>query len=121
MTKQNEQLAYYCGLEAALDVVGGKWKVLILWHLKEVKRFGELKRTMLGISEKVLISQLREMAADGIVNREVFQETTPRVEYSLTPFGKSLNEALNPLLNWGEKHMERIGAIHRPCKPSGTN
>lgn len=103
-------VAYACGLEAALDVIGGRWKVLILWDLDERRRFGELKRIVTGISEKVLIQQLREMEADGIVHRKVFREVPPRVEYSLTPFGVSLRTALGPLCTWGTTHMERIDA-----------
>jgi DNA-binding HxlR family transcriptional regulator len=113
-----EPKAYNCGLEAALDVVGGKWKVLILWHLHPGRRrFGELKRRVTGVSEKVLIRQLREMEADGIVHRKAFHEVPPRVEYSLTTFGVSLLEALTPLCEWGGRHMKRIGAAHRPCGP----
>ena len=108
--------AYNCGLEAALDVIGGKWKPLVLWHLQsERRRFGELKRLVVGISEKVLIQQLRELEADGIIYRKAYPEIPPRVEYSLTPFGVSLKEALTPLCRWGTKHMERIGALRRPC------
>jgi DNA-binding HxlR family transcriptional regulator len=104
-----KQRVYGCGLEAALAVVGGKWKVLILWHLGPApRRFGELRRLVAGISEKMLIQQLREMAADGIVARKDFQEIPPRVEYSLTPFGVSLTEALKPLCAWGTRHMRRI-------------
>jgi DNA-binding HxlR family transcriptional regulator len=102
---------YGCGLEAALAVVGGKWKVLILWRLAPgPRRFGELRRLVAGISEKMLIQQLREMEADGVVAREDFREIPPRVEYSLTPFGVSLTEALRPLCAWGDKHMKRIEA-----------
>ena len=86
---------YGCGLEAALDVIGGKWKVLILWHLASKPcRFGKLRRLVGGISEKMLIQSLREMEGDGIVVRKDFQEVPPRVEYSLTRFGISLTEAL---------------------------
>ncbi|MFO0892769.1 MAG: helix-turn-helix domain-containing protein [Isosphaeraceae bacterium] len=107
---------YNCGLEAALDVLGGKWKPLILWNLQSGRRrFGELKRLVAGISEKVLIQQLRELEADGIVHRKAYPEIPPRVEYSLTPFGVSLKEAMTPLCQWGTRHMERIGAIHRTC------
>jgi DNA-binding HxlR family transcriptional regulator len=101
---------YSCGLEAALDVVGGKWKPVVLWHLGPgPRRFGELRRLVTGISEKMLIQQLREMAADGIVARKDFHEIPPRVEYSLTPLGVSLGDALRPLCDWGREHMERIG------------
>ncbi|WP_337176612.1 helix-turn-helix domain-containing protein [Paludisphaera sp.] len=101
--------SYGCGLEAALAVVGGKWKPIVLWHLADgPRRFGELRRMVTGISEKMLIQQLREMEADGIVVREDFREIPPRVEYSLTEFGVSLGQALRPLCDWGREHMERI-------------
>jgi DNA-binding HxlR family transcriptional regulator len=101
--------AYGCGLEAALAVVGGKWKPVVLWHLTSgPRRFGELRRSVTGISEKMLIQQLREMEADGIAARKDYKEIPPRVEYSLTRFGVSLSEALRPLCDWGREHMGRI-------------
>jgi DNA-binding HxlR family transcriptional regulator len=111
---------YSCGIDAAIDVVGGKWKVLILWALHDgYQRFGELRRLIPGISEKVLIQQLRELEADEIVHREVYREVPPRVEYSLTDFGVSLNEALGPLGDWGSEHRERIEAIRGiPATPA---
>lgn len=100
---------YSCGLEAALAVVGGKWKVLILWVLgNEPRRFGELRRQIPGISEKMLIQHLKELESDGIVSRKDFRQVPPRVEYALTTFGDSLCEALAPLCDWGQKHMQRI-------------
>jgi DNA-binding HxlR family transcriptional regulator len=100
---------YGCGLEAALAVVGGKWKPIVLWQLAQgSRRFGELRRLVTGISEKMLIQQLREMEADGIVVRRDFREIPPRVEYSLTEFGVSLGRALKPLCDWGRDHMEWI-------------
>lgn len=111
MTKEQ---AYSCGLEAALDVIGGKWKTLILWRLDaQPRRFGELRGRVTGISEKMLIQQLRELEADGAVRRRAYQEIPPRVEYSLTDFGVSLRHALAPLCDWGAEHMETIGAKHR--------
>jgi DNA-binding HxlR family transcriptional regulator len=102
---------YSCGLEAALEVISGKWPVLILWGLRnEARRFGELRRQIPGISEKMLIQHLKEMEADGIVTRKDYREVPPRVEYALTSFGHSLREALAPLCEWGEKHMKRIEA-----------
>src|ERR1700677_72029 len=109
---------YGCGLEAALDVVGGKWKVLVLWHLApSPRRFGELRRLVTGISEKMLIQQLREMQADEIVAREDFRAVPPRVEYSLTEFGISLLEALRPLCEWGGEHMARIERTRSQADP----
>ncbi|MFD3688851.1 winged helix-turn-helix transcriptional regulator [Nocardiopsis sp. NPDC058631] len=97
---------YHCGIDAAMDVIGGKWKVLILWALDErPHRFGELRRTLDGVTEKVLASHLRELEVDGIVHREDFGEVPPRVEYSLTPLGRSLNDALAPLGDWGRAHV----------------
>jgi DNA-binding HxlR family transcriptional regulator len=100
--------AYHCGIDAAMDVIGGKWKVLVLWALEEgPRRFGELRRMLDGVTEKVLASHLRELEEDGIVHREDFGEVPPRVEYSLTPLGRSLNEALVPLGAWGRAHVVR--------------
>jgi DNA-binding HxlR family transcriptional regulator len=98
--------AYVCGTDAAMDVIGGKWKVLILWELQEKpRRFGELRRGLPGVTEKVLAAQLRELEADGIVHREEYDEVPPRVEYSLTPRGETLNEALVPLGAWGRENL----------------
>ena len=77
------------------------------------RRFGELKRRVSGISEKMLIQSLRALEKDGVIHREVFHEIPPRVEYSVTEFGATLNAALEPLCSWGEQHMERIVALQR--------
>jgi DNA-binding HxlR family transcriptional regulator len=103
---------YKCGLEAALAVIGGKWKTLILWNLSgQTRRFGELRRLVTGVSEKMLIQKLKEMEQDGIITRKVFREVPPRVEYSVTKFGIELTEALGPLCRWGGKHMKRISEL----------
>ncbi|MEU0316503.1 helix-turn-helix domain-containing protein [Nocardioides sp. NPDC006273] len=109
MTKQARNGPYICGIDAALDVVSGKWKGLILWELDEhgVRRFAELRRGLPGVSEKMLTQHLREMEQDGLVHREVYAEVPPRVEYSLTEHGHALNVALEPLGQWG------IGRIAR--------
>lgn len=102
---------FSCGLDAAIAVTGGKWKALIIWALSvEALRFGELRREVEGISEKVLTQQLRELEADGVVHREVHQQVPPKVVYSLTPLGVSLERALGPLGDWGEEHMDHIVA-----------
>ncbi len=100
---------YLCGIDAAMDVVSGKWKGLILWELDahDVRRFAELRRGLPGVSEKMLTQHLREMEADGLVHREVYPEVPPRVEYSLTEHGRSLNAALAPLGAWGRARIER--------------
>lgn len=110
----SEQQACVCGLVPALAVIGGKWKALILWEMNSgPRRFGELKRGVPGISEKMLIQALRELEAADVVHREVFHEVPPRVEYRVTAFGATLNRALEPLCRWGEQHMERIDRGHR--------
>ena len=105
---------YTCGLDAAIAVMGGKWKGLILFALQDGPvRFGELRRAVPGISERMLILQLREMEASGLVHREVYHQVPPRVEYSITPFGASLNQALAPLADWGKRYAKRIEAAQR--------
>ncbi|MEU3370443.1 helix-turn-helix domain-containing protein [Streptomyces sp. NPDC006660] len=96
---------HICGIDAAMEVIGGKWKVLILWALHEhpQRRFGELRRLLPGVTEKVLASHLRELEADGIVRRVSYDEVPPRVEYSLTAAGRGLNDALQPLAVWGRE------------------
>lgn len=103
---------YFCGIDAAMDVVAGKWKSLILWELQHfgTRRFAELRRGLPGVSEKMLIQHLREMEEDGLVHREVFHQVPPKVEYSLTEDGVSLNAALASLGRWGTDRIRRIGA-----------
>lgn len=100
---------FNCGLDAALAVMGGKWKPLILYHLTyEARRYGDLRRTIGGVSDKMLIQQLKELEADGVVDRRDFKEIPPKVEYSLTAFGKTLAEALKPLCGWGTEYMTEV-------------
>ncbi|RBM19723.1 helix-turn-helix domain-containing protein [Streptomyces sp. PT12] len=102
---------HVCGIDAAMSVIGGKWKVLILWALGErACRFGELRRRLPGVTEKVLASHLREMEEHGIVHREAHDEVPPRVVYSLTETGTSLNAALVPLGMWGKAHVLGVAA-----------
>lgn len=101
---------YNAGLGPVLEIIGGKWKGLILWDLNDGPvRFGALRRRIPGISEKMLIQQLREMEADGLVHREIFHQVPPRVDYSLTPLGASLNLALTPLCEWGKHNLPTRG------------
>ena len=103
---------FTCGLDAAIAVMGGKWKGLILFALQDGPlRFGELRRAVGGISERMLILQLKEMQTAGLLHREVYQQVPPKVEYSLTDFGRSLNDAMAPLGEWGEENMARIESI----------
>jgi DNA-binding HxlR family transcriptional regulator len=104
--------ALTCGLDAALFVLGGKWKPLILFHLAhETRRYGELRRAVGKVSDKVLIQQLKELQAHGIVDRVDFGEIPPKVEYSLTAFGRTLGKALAPLCEWGTKYSSKVEAI----------
>ncbi len=100
-----------CSVETTLLLIGGKWKVLILRDLiNGTKRFGELKKSINSISQKVLTQQLREMEEDGLVERTVYAEVPPRVEYSLTEDGMSLKPVLNSMLAWGKQYKEKINA-----------
>lgn len=106
---------FICGLDAALRVVGGKWKPLILFFLaKDVMRYGALKRAVKGVSDKMLIQQLKELEAHGIITRTDYKEIPPRVDYGLTPLGKTLAEALRPLCVWGDENTPAIAAILNP-------
>jgi DNA-binding HxlR family transcriptional regulator len=103
-----------CGLPVALAVVGGKWKPLVLFHLQDgPKRFGELKRAVDGISEKVLIQQLRELVEAGVLDRRDYQRVPPMVDYTLTPLGKTLVHALMPLCAWGIEHEQEVTDVLR--------
>ncbi|WP_063726650.1 winged helix-turn-helix transcriptional regulator [Streptomyces sp. RTd22] len=112
MTRTPRSGPYICGIDAALDVVSGKWKGLILWELDahRVRRFSELRRGLPGVTEKMLTQHLREMEKDGLVHREVYAEVPPRVEYSLTEHGHTLNQALGPLGAWGTQRIRREGS-----------
>lgn len=98
-----------CPVETSIDVLAGKWKILILWYLlSETKRFGELQKLMPKITQKMLIQKLRELERDEIVHREVYPVVPPKVEYSLTSYGKSLKPILKSLYLWGEIHKEKV-------------
>lgn len=95
-----------CPVEATLEIIGGKWKGVILYHLLEkTYRFGELKKMMPGITQHTLTKQLRELEVDQLVSREVFAEVPPRVEYSLTERGESLREIILMMREWGTTHL----------------
>jgi DNA-binding HxlR family transcriptional regulator len=107
MSRMQDKM-FNCEKELTLSVIGGKWKMLILWHLgKEgTKRFGELKALMPGITQRMLVNQLRELEQDLIVNREVYPVVPPKVEYSLTGQGRSLMPILDAMYQWGKNYME---------------
>lgn len=98
-----------CPVETTLSLIGDKWKVLILRDLMDgTKRFGELKRSVSGVSQKVLTSQLRAMEESGLLTRTVYAEVPPKVEYSLTQLGKSLEPVLEAMKNWGEGYKSGL-------------
>lgn len=108
MNEQGRKLPA-CPVETTLTLIGDKWKVLILRDLLlGIKRFGELKRSIGGVSQKVLTAQLRDMEQGGIICRTVYAEVPPKVEYSLTDLGKSLKPILDAMREWGEEYKERV-------------
>ena len=106
MRHDTYQCNHGCPVEATLELIGGKWKGVILYHLMErTYRFGELKRGMPGVTQRMLTKQLRELEADGIIHREVYAEVPPKVEYSLTDIGESLRDVMMMMRDWGRKHF----------------
>ncbi len=102
---------YGCPVEATADIIGGKWKAVILYYLfKGPKRFNELRRLLPEVTQRMLTRQLRDLELDGVVHREIYKEVPPRVEYSLTEFGVSLGPIIVQMLDWGEQYMEQIQA-----------
>lgn len=94
----------WCPIEQALDVIGGVWKVIIIRELMEgTRRYGQLHRTVRGVTHKMLTQQLRELEEDGILHREVYREVPPKVEYSLTPLGRELTPILEAMREWGQR------------------
>jgi DNA-binding HxlR family transcriptional regulator len=101
------QMHDYCSTEVALEVIGGKWKLVILYNLfGGTRRFGELKREMPHITQRMLTRQLRELEEDGLVHREVYTQVPPKVEYSLTEIGESLGPIVRQIDEWGEWYRE---------------
>lgn len=114
MTKSNDKIytynekEYKCPLEAVMDLLSGKWRSLILWHLIQEKlRFSEIQKIVPGISKKVLSEHLRIMRQHDLIERTVYPEVPPRVEYNITAKGKTLAQPLQYLENWGKENMEK--------------
>lgn len=103
---------FTCGLDATLRIISGKWKPLILYFLLcGPTRYGELKREIRDVSDKVLIQQLKELEADGVLLRNDYKQVPPRVDYTLTSLGHSLARALEPLCAWGTENMDEMQRI----------
>lgn len=109
MTETKPERLPDCPVETNLTLIGDKWKVLILRDLLTgTKRFGELKKSITGVSQKVLTAQLRAMEASGLITRTVYAEVPPRVEYSLTELGMSLKPILDAMLVWGTQYKTSL-------------
>lgn len=112
MTKTSEICDTGCGLNATLRIISGKWKPLVLFFLRDgPKRYGELKRLIPGVSDKVLIQQLKDLEADRVLARTDYKEVPPRVDYALTPLGGSLATAIVPLCTWGTENAAEMACI----------
>src|SRR6187549_413260 len=104
-----------CAVEATLDLIDGKWKGVILFHLQAgTQRFGELRRRMPGITQRMLTKQLRALEDDKLVIRKVYAEVPPRVEYTLSEVGESLRPVIDILKAWGESHQQRLSCALPP-------
>lgn len=103
-----EELEEVCSLTLTQNVIAGRWKIVVLWYLsRRTRRFSELQRLLPGILKGILTKQLRELEEDGMVHREVFKEVPPKVEYSLTPQGKSFIPVLDIMGDWGKTYIEK--------------
>jgi DNA-binding HxlR family transcriptional regulator len=124
-TKAQASKSVSCPVESTLAVLAGRWKVLVLHHLLAgTKRFGELHRLLPTISHRTLAKQLRELERDGIVSRRVFPQIPPKVEYSLTPLGESLEPVLRAMHEWGVAYVARVDtatpAVKSPLRTGDT-
>ena len=101
------ETTYRCGVEVTLGVIGGKWKGLILWHLRlKTLRFSQLQRRLQTVTQKMLTQQLRELESDGLVHRQIYAEVPPRVEYSLTESGLTVVPILERMCDWGQNYLQ---------------
>lgn len=109
---------YHCALDVTMELVGGKWKTIVLWYLrKDKKRFSELRKLIPGITEKMLSMQLRQLERDGFVSRKVHAEVPPRVEYELTAHGRTLLPLLEEIAAWGRMMGKKYGTIEKVVRP----
>jgi DNA-binding HxlR family transcriptional regulator len=113
--KRDAKLEHAEVIENALRVIGGKWKVVIIFHLaqNDVVRFGELKRKIMGVTQRILTNQLREMEADGLILRKVYPEVPPKVEYSLSDVGRELKAVYTEMFKWGSKNSKLLARVQK--------
>ncbi|MAX79939.1 MAG: transcriptional regulator [Crocinitomicaceae bacterium] len=110
--KTKDYNPFNCGVLHFMNLIGGKWKILIMYAIsQEFNRFSKLQRMLPNISKQMLVNQLRELEADGIIERKVFAEVPPRVEYRLTEYGKSMIPVILEMQDWGVKDMRRKGNL----------
>jgi DNA-binding HxlR family transcriptional regulator len=104
--------SYHCAMDVTMNYIGGKWKTVVLWYLRnKTMRFGEIKKQIPDITEKMLSIQLKSLEADGLIKREVYPEVPLRVEYSMTEFGKSIIPVLDAIAKWGRHHGDTRGKM----------
>lgn len=114
MRHEDYKCNFGCAVEAAIEVIGGKWKGVVLYHLHDgTKRFNELRRIIPSVTQRMLTRQLRELEMDGVIERKVYAEVPPKVEYSITEFGKSLTPIIAALEQWGNQHIDVLTATRR--------
>jgi DNA-binding HxlR family transcriptional regulator len=103
---------FFCPVEVTMSIIGGKWATPILWYLKKgTLRYGELKKILGTISEKVLINELKSLEKRGLITRKVYNEVPPKVEYMLSPYGKTLIPIVDLISSWGETHSKKFGRV----------
>jgi len=117
----SDEQPYQCTVAVTLAIIGGKWKSLILWHLRlKTLRFSQLQRRLGTITQKMQTQQLRELERDGMIHRQVYAEVPPRVEYSLTELGRSVVPILEQMCGWGKLYQEKTGLAECPREKSSV-
>lgn len=107
-----------CAVEAAISLIDGKWKSVVLFHLLDgTMRFNELRRQIPGVTQRMLTNQLRELEEDGLINRKIYAQVPPKVEYSLSPLGRSIEPILLALKDWGDTNIERFSKPTKSQSP----
>ncbi|HEY9757527.1 MAG TPA: helix-turn-helix domain-containing protein [Oculatellaceae cyanobacterium] len=111
MPVRDNEKSYFCPVEVTIDLIGGKWKSLILYYLidRKVVRFGELRRLLPRVTAQMLSAQLRELEADGLISRKIYTQIPPKVEYRLTGFGETLAPVILAMTEWGKEYVKDSG------------